>query len=345
MTTSGLERLPMKPGLIVSCQAFPGEPLYGAGLMARMAKAAASGGAVAIRANGTDDIRSIKAAVPLPVIGLLKREIPGSAIYITPELEDVEAVLAAGADIVALDATNREGRLARIVPLLERIRRAGALAMADVSTEEEGLAAERLGFDIVSTTLSGYTPYSPQTKQPDLELVRRLSARLNVPLAAEGRIFRTEEAEAAIEAGAMFVVVGGAITRPQLIAQRFAEAVGSRLTAKPAVAGSRCGESGGGSGEGGGSGGVGGSDGVGAGGRSGGSVGSGGSDEGGRSGGSGESGGVGVGGRGGGSGEDGRSGGSVGSGGVGEGGRGVGSGESGESSESSGSAAREGAGS
>ncbi|MEC0213370.1 N-acetylmannosamine-6-phosphate 2-epimerase [Paenibacillus ehimensis] len=242
MTSIGPKRLPMPPGLIVSCQAFPGEPLYGEGLMARMAEAAVIGGAVAIRTNGADDIRSIKAAVRLPVIGLLKRDIPGSAIYITPELEDVEAVLAAGADIVALDVTNREGRLERVVPLLERIREAGALAMADVSTEEEGLAAERLGFDIVSTTLSGYTPYSPQTKKPDLELVRRLSARLTVPLAAEGRIFSTEEADAAIEAGATFVVVGGAITRPQLITQRFAEAVNSRLDAKPAAAGSGSGQ-------------------------------------------------------------------------------------------------------
>ncbi|WP_163856399.1 N-acetylmannosamine-6-phosphate 2-epimerase [Paenibacillus elgii] len=238
MTSIGPKRLPMPPGLVVSCQALPGEPLYGEGIMALMAKAAVIGGAVAIRTNGVDDIRSIKAAVRLPVIGLLKRDIPGSEIYITPELEDVDAVLAAGADIVALDVTNRESRLERVVPLLERIREAGALAMADVSTEEEGLAAERLGFDIVSTTLSGYTPYSPQTKEPDLELVRRLSARLTVPLAAEGRIFSAEEAEAAIKAGATFVVVGGAITRPQLITQHFAEAVNSRLEAKSAVAGS-----------------------------------------------------------------------------------------------------------
>lgn len=242
MKVIGRKRLPMASGLIVSCQAFPGEPLYGEGIMARMAEAAVIGGAVAIRTNGADDIRSIKNAVQVPVIGLLKRNIPGSDIYITPELEDVEAILAAGADIVALDVTNRESRLERVVPLLERIREAGALAMADVSTEEEGVAAERLGFDIVSTTLSGYTPYSPQAKEPDLELVRRLAGRLDVPIAAEGRIFTAAEAATAIEAGAAFVVVGGAITRPQLIAQRFAEAVGARLGANHADAAGKAGE-------------------------------------------------------------------------------------------------------
>jgi len=227
---SRLKHMPMEQGLIVSCQAFPGEPLYGDGIMARMAMAAAAGGAVAIRTNGTGDIRSIKAAVAVPVIGLLKREVPGSDIYITPELEDVEAVLEAGADIVALDFTCREGRPAKLRPLIERIRQAGALAMADISTLEEGLAAEKAGADMISTTLSGYTPYSPRQKQPDLALVRELAGRVRVPLAAEGRIFRLEEAEEAIRAGADYVVVGSAITRPHLITERYAESIGAALS-------------------------------------------------------------------------------------------------------------------
>lgn len=221
--------LPIEKGLIVSCQAFPGEPLYGDGIMARMAKAAVAGGAVGIRTNGAADIRSIKAAVSVPVIGLLKREVPGSDIYITPELQDVEAVLEAGADIVALDFTCREGRPAAVRALIERIHQAGALVMADISTVEEGVAAEKAGADLVSTTLSGYTPYSPKQKQPDLALVRELAGRLTVPLAAEGRIFRLEEAEEAIRAGADYVVVGGAITRPQMITERYAESIGAAL--------------------------------------------------------------------------------------------------------------------
>lgn len=220
-----------RSGLIVSCQALPGEPLYVPGLMARMAVAAEQGGAIGIRANGPDDIRDIKAAVRLPVIGLLKRDIPGSDIYITPELSDVQAIIAAGADIVAMDMTNREDRLERVVPLIRYCHEAGVTVMADISTAEEGLLAEELGADLISTTMSGYTPYSPQQEGPDLELVRRLAERLKKPLAAEGRIWSPAEAEAALAAGARYVVVGGAITRPQLITRKFAERLDQWLRA------------------------------------------------------------------------------------------------------------------
>jgi len=220
-----------RSGLIVSCQALPGEPLHVPGLMARMAEAAEQGGAIGIRANGPDDIRDIKAAVRLPVIGLLKRDIPGSDIYITPELIDVQAIIAAGADIVAMDMTNREDRLERVVPLIRYCHEAGVAVMADISTVEEGLLAEELGADLISTTMSGYTSYSPQQEGPDLELVRRLAERLKKPLAAEGRIWSPAEAEAALAAGARYVVVGGAITRPQLITRKFADRLDQWLRA------------------------------------------------------------------------------------------------------------------
>ncbi|MBD2860467.1 N-acetylmannosamine-6-phosphate 2-epimerase [Paenibacillus oceani] len=218
-----------KKGLIVSCQALPGEPLYRQGTMALMALAAEQGGAIGIRANGPDDIRDIKAAVKLPVIGLLKRDIPGSDIYITPELVDVQAIIEAGAEVVAMDMTNREDRAERVVELIRYCHEAGVGVMADISTVEEGVLAESLGADLISTTMSGYTPYSPKQDGPDLELVRQLALRLKKPVVAEGRIWSPEEAEQALEAGAEYVVVGGAITRPQFITQKYAERLGQWL--------------------------------------------------------------------------------------------------------------------
>lgn len=214
----------MSRGIIVSCQALPGEPLYGDNTMVKMALAAMQGGAVGIRTNGPDDIAAIKREIPLPLIGLYKRTIAGSDVFITPTLAEVQAVVEAGADIVAMDVTNRENRYETVQELLDYVHRAGRLAMADISTYEEGLAAERLGFDYVSTTLSGYTPYSSQQPGPDIELVRRLAGALQVPLFMEGKIARPEEALAAFEAGAQYVVVGSAITRPRLITESYTSA-------------------------------------------------------------------------------------------------------------------------
>jgi N-acylglucosamine-6-phosphate 2-epimerase len=218
-----------KRGLIVSCQALEHEPLHGGDTMAKMAVAAFQAGAVGIRTNGVPDIRAIKRAVPLPVIGLIKRSIPGSEVFITPTVEEVREIIGAGAEIVALDVTNREQRLEQAGRLINYAHQAGAAVMADVSTLEEGLAAERLGADFIGTTLSGYTPYSPRLEGPDLELVRQLSGRVHVPVIAEGRIGSPREAAAALEAGAHCVVVGSAITRPQLIAARYVEAMAQIL--------------------------------------------------------------------------------------------------------------------
>ncbi len=96
--------------------------------------------------------------------------------------------------------------------------------MADISTLEEALHAASLGVSCVSTTLSGYTPYSAQIDGPDLELVRRASELVPVPLIAEGKIHEPAQVEEAFRLGAHAVVVGSAITRPQLITQRFADA-------------------------------------------------------------------------------------------------------------------------
>lgn len=216
----------MKGGLIVSCQALPNEPLFGSEIMARMAIAAKGGGAVGIRANTPPDIAAIRAAVDLPIIGLFKVEVPGFAVYITPTVSDALAVASAGADIIAIDATARphpEGDTAEFISKVKQTT--GKPLLADISTEEEALAAEAAGADFVSTTMSGYTPYSPQQEEPDLDLVRRLASELSVPLIAEGRIATPEQARAALDAGAYAVIVGGAITRPQQITERFVRAV------------------------------------------------------------------------------------------------------------------------
>ena len=218
----------LRGGLVVSCQALPGEPLFGADIMARMAIAAEAGGAVGIRANSPADIQAIRAVTALPLIGLSKVDMAGYDVYITPTLADAVAVGEAGADVIALDATARPHPEGTLASFIGRIKEAtGRLVLADISTEGEALAAQDAGADLVSTTMSGYTPYSSQSSEPDLDLVRRLASVLAVPLLAEGRIATPEQARAALDAGAWAVVVGGAITRPQQITERFMKVIRS----------------------------------------------------------------------------------------------------------------------
>lgn len=215
----------LRGGLIVSCQALADEPLHGSGIMARMALAAQVGGAVGIRANGPDDVREIRAAVPLPVIGLFKDGSEG--VYITPTFAHARAVAEAGADIVALDATQRPrpggAQLGDIIRAIHT--ELGALVMADIATVEEGLAAEAAGADVLSTTLSGYAPNSPRQTEPDMALIGALAAQAGVPVIAEGRFRTPEQVCLALQTGAFAVVVGAAITRPQVITNWFVQAI------------------------------------------------------------------------------------------------------------------------
>jgi N-acylglucosamine-6-phosphate 2-epimerase len=215
--------------LVVSCQALPGEPLFGSEIMARMALAAKQGGASGIRANTPQDVAAIKAMVPdLPLIGLYKVVVTGfEDVYITPRLQDAVEVANAGADIIAVDATLRRHPEGSASDHIKRVRETtGKLVMADIDNEESALSAIEAGADCVSTTLSGYTPDSPKLDGPDLALVARLaSLNLPVPVFAEGRIYTPEQARAALEAGAFAVVVGGAITRPKQIVERFVQGV------------------------------------------------------------------------------------------------------------------------
>lgn len=217
----------IKGKLVVSCQALPHEPLHSSFIMSRMAVAAMEGGAAGIRAQSACDINAIAEVCPLPIIGIVKRNYDNSEIYITPTMKEVEELLSTRAEIIALDATDRErpgGVLTKV--LIDRIHGEGRLAMADCSIFEECLAAQEMGFDIVSTTLSGYTAYSPKQEGPDFSLIRRCAEELSIPVIAEGRIHYPEDLKKAFEYGAFSAVVGGAITRPQEITARFVKVLG-----------------------------------------------------------------------------------------------------------------------
>jgi N-acylglucosamine-6-phosphate 2-epimerase len=223
----------IRGGLVVSCQAPPGSPLALTEHMVALARAAAEGGAAGIRAEGVDDIEAIKDAVGLPLIGLRKRRVAGSEIYITPELEDARIAAGAGADIVAVDATlcPRAGGLETASLLGELVAELSQPVLADVDCLEAGVAARAAGAAAVATTLSGYTGDAEPPETPDLELVGRLAAELDCPVIAEGRYATPEAVREAVEAGAWAVVVGTAITDPLALTRRFAAACERSLDA------------------------------------------------------------------------------------------------------------------
>ncbi len=206
--------------LIVSCQAPPGDPMRETATLVRLALSAVAGGGAAIRANEPAVVAAITEAVDLPVIGLWKDGDTG--VYITPTVRHALAVAEAGAAVVACDATDRprpDG--SAFADIVEAVHAAGALVMADVSTFEEGVTAAAQGADFVSTTLSGYVPGTPKQTGPDLSLVAALSAAIDVPVVAEGRINTPREAAEALRLGAHSVVVGTAITAPTALTARF----------------------------------------------------------------------------------------------------------------------------
>ena len=207
----------VKGNLIVSCQALSDEPLHSSFIMGRMAIAAKQGGAAAIRAQGVNDINEIKEVTKLPIIGIIKRNYDDSEIYITPTMKEVDELLKTDCEMIK--RPNGEN----VKDLVDAIHAKGRLAMADISTLEEGIEAEKLGFDCVSTTLSGYTPYSKQSNSVDFELLEELVKTVKIPVICEGRINTPEELKKALDLGAYSAVVGGAITRPQQINKRFTD--------------------------------------------------------------------------------------------------------------------------
>lgn len=212
-----------KGDLIVSCQADDASPLAAPEFIRALALAAVQGGARGLRLEGAANIRAVRPVTELPIIGLIKRRGAFEHVYITPEPRDVAAVAEAGADIVAFDATLRD-RPAGVAELVRETHERGLVALADIATLGDAEHAIRAGADLVSTTLSGYTDSSPQQAGPDLALIAALAARGIYPL-AEGRIRTPDEAAEAIRCGAYAVVVGGAITRPDLLTARFVGAL------------------------------------------------------------------------------------------------------------------------
>jgi len=208
--------------LIVSCQPVPGGPLDRSDIVAAFAQAAVAGGARGVRIEGVANVRAVRKAISQPIVGLVKRDLTDSDVRITPLREDVEALVEAGADIVAFDATSR-ARPVAARRLCEAIRQAGRWAMADVSNFEEGRQAFADGADIVGTTMSGYTGGDPPDL-PDFALLTRLVA-LGRPVIAEGRIASPSQAAEAAALGAFAVVVGTAITRMEIVTAGFALAV------------------------------------------------------------------------------------------------------------------------
>ena len=221
----------MRGTVIVSCQATPGEPLYDAerSVMPLMARAARQAGAKMIRTSSARDIVAIKEETGLPVIGLIKREYPGYTGRITMTMREVDECMEAMADIVSIDCTFNE-RADGLTPgeFLKQVKAKypNIIIMADCATLEEAVAAYEAGADLVGSTMNGYTPQTRDCKgDPNYELVRQMVAALPCPVIAEGRVHTPEQARKMLEIGAWAVVVGGAITRPLEIANRFMAAV------------------------------------------------------------------------------------------------------------------------
>ena len=242
---------PLCGKLIVSCQAFPGSPFCRAEFIAAFAKSAERGGAGGIRACWAENIRAVKAAVKLPVIGINKvtsgESMRPDRVYITPSFEAAAEVIEAGCDILGMDMTPRGRTWSEIGALVEQIKKAfpDIPIMADISTLEEGVMAEQLGADIVSTTLSGYTLESIRQMggdtpallaeyqktgeipefPPDYALIAALKERISVPINAEGRFWERADVQKGFASGADMVTVGAAITAPEAITKRFVHSI------------------------------------------------------------------------------------------------------------------------
>jgi len=213
-------------GIIVSCQAFPDEPLYSSFIMGRMARAVSEGGAIGIRANTAPDILAIQKNTKLPIIGIVKRDYVDSAVYITPTMREINELVKTGIGMIALDATARQRpqgeSLHNFVKAIKK-KYPHVVLLADIATVCEAMRAEHLGFSAVLTTHVGYTEGTKKLNiaDNDFSLLREMIDAVDIPVIVEGKIDTPDKASRALELGAYAVVVGGAITRPKQITERF----------------------------------------------------------------------------------------------------------------------------
>lgn len=225
-------------GVIVSCHVEELQEDGAFDALAYFVHAAMQGGAVGLRIEGTDRIRSVRKMTKLPIIGFVNGTYPDQSPLITPRLDDIDALFSAGADIVAIDTTKRKrpGDTDGFLFFEQARKRFHQPLWADIATFREGVRAAEMRADFVATTLSGYTPgtRTDDYKTPDFTLIRELSTSLTIPVIAEGRIWSPEDARHSLDIGAHAVVVGSAITRPQIITQMFVNAIGSNVGASDA---------------------------------------------------------------------------------------------------------------
>lgn len=220
----------IKGELIVSCQALENEPLHSSFIMSKMAKAAEEGGAKGIRANSVADIECIKKEVKLPIIGIIKRNYPNCEAFITPTMKEIDELMEVKPDVIAVDATSssrpNEENLETFFKKIKQ-KYPDQLLMADCSTLDEMIFADKLGFDFIGTTLVGYTRQSNGKKieENNFELIQQAIKKVNTPVIAEGNIDTPEKVRKVIDIGVYTVVVGSIITRPQIITQRFVSAL------------------------------------------------------------------------------------------------------------------------
>ena len=216
----------IKSKLIVSCQALEDEPLFSSFIMGRMALAATQAGAGGIRANTVVDIQEIKKNTNLPIIGIIKRNYGDCNVYITPTMKEIDELCAEGVDIIAIDATKRERpdkvQLKDFVKAIKE-KYPNQIIMGDISDVSEAIYAEEIWIDIVGTKLCVYTDYT-KGNEPLVNLEQVLKS-VKIPVIGEGNLDTPEKAKNGIEMGALAVVVGGAITRPKQIAEKFVKAI------------------------------------------------------------------------------------------------------------------------
>src|SRR5690606_3015198 len=220
----------VKHGLIASCQALEDEPLHSSFIMSKIALAASLGGAVGIRANSKEDILAIKKEVDLPVVRIVKRDYPDSEVFITATKKEIMELLESGCEMIAMDATLRKrpnGETLSDLVSFVKSEHPHVQLMADISTLEDAIEAEKLGFDCVSTTLYGYTEETKEHKlyDNDFSFIKDVLEKVKIPVIAEGNVITPEMAKTVISLGSYAVVVGGAISRPKQITERFVDAI------------------------------------------------------------------------------------------------------------------------